>query len=109
VRRLKNLPPMLGRQQVKIVGAEPKRADPYYHSAAHQQWRRAVIERAAGRCQDRQCQTPARTGIRLFADHVVELRDGGSPTDLGNGLARCGACHTRKTAAARAARMARPT
>jgi 5-methylcytosine-specific restriction enzyme A len=40
----------------------------------------------------------------MFADHVVELRDGGSPFDLANGRCLCGAHHTRKTNEARAKR-----
>jgi 5-methylcytosine-specific restriction protein A len=107
--RLRNLPPMMGTLDVRVAQAEPKQADPYYQTVEHQAWRRAVIGRAGGRCQDPSCKTPHRIGMRLFADHVTELRDGGSPTDPANGRALCGACHTRKTAAARARRMARPT
>jgi hypothetical protein len=85
----------------------PKRADPIYATPEYRQWRTIVIRRAGGRCQDPECRTPERTGIRLFADHVKELKDGGAPFDPDNGLARCGACHTRKTARERAKRMAR--
>jgi hypothetical protein len=49
------------------------------------------------------------TGHNWAESCVVELRDGGSPTDPTNGVALCGACHSRKTARARAERMARPT
>jgi 5-methylcytosine-specific restriction enzyme A len=107
--RLRTLRPALAIHDARIAAPEPKRADPHYHTAEHQAWRRTVIARAGGRCQDPSCRTPHRTGIRLFADHVTELRDGGAPTDPGNGRALCGACHTRKTAAERARRTARPT
>jgi hypothetical protein len=109
VSRLASLLPRLATLDMRVAAPAPKVADPYYHSPEHQRWRRIVVERSGGRCQDTACRTPHRAGVRLFADHIVELRDGGSPTDPANGLARCGACHTRKTAAARAERMRRPT
>lgn len=83
----------------------PKEAEPFYSSPEYRDWRAEVIERAGGRCQDPLCGTPNRTGMRLFADHVKEIKDGGALLDPANGLARCGGCHSRKTAAARAARM----
>lgn len=46
---------------------------------------------------------------RLFADHIVELKDGGAPFDVANGQALCGAHHTLKTAAERQKRMMRRT
>ena len=79
----------------------PKQRAPVYGSPEHRAWRAAVIARAGGRCQD--C---GAARVRLFADHVVELQDGGAPHDVANGRALCGACHTRKTARARASRTA---
>ena len=94
-------------KQVQIgIPSPPKVADPHYSSRAHIDWRNAVVARAGGRCQDPDCQYPDRRGIRLFADHIVELKDGGDALNLANGLARCGSCHTRKTARERAKRMA---
>ncbi len=43
--------------------------------------------------------------VRVFGDHIVELKDGGAPLDKANVMLRCGRCHTRKTIKARAARM----
>jgi hypothetical protein len=42
---------------------------------------------------------------RMFADHRVEVRDGGPLLDLNNGQCLCGAHHTRKTTEARAKRL----
>ncbi len=78
----------------------PKQRAQHYGTPEHRAWAGKVIEGAGGACQG--C---GRTGTRLFADHVVELRDGGDP--FGQGQALCGACHAAKTAAARAARQAR--
>ena len=84
----------------------PKAAAPIYTTRQYAEWRRIVIARARGHCQDPLCKYPNRTGIRLFADHVVELKDGGAPFDPSNGLARCGSCHTIKTVAERSRRCA---
>lgn len=43
----------------------------------------------------------------MFADHVVEVKDGGAKLDPANGQCLCGSCHTRKTAAARKRRLDR--
>src|SRR5258705_10909171 len=75
----------------------PKTADPVY---ASREWRAliaAIIERRGRRCEDPKCKTPGRTGMRVFGDHVVELKDGGALLDPGNVLLRCGSCPTRKT------------
>jgi 5-methylcytosine-specific restriction enzyme A len=53
----------------------------------------------------RRCEDCGRTGTRIFADHVVELKDGGAPLDEGNVRLRCGSCHTAKSYDARAQRL----
>ena len=98
---LKCAPPMLRSANLSAARVPPKTADLWYLTPEHRAWAKAVVDRA-GRCED--C---GRTGTRLFADHVVEIKDGGSKTDLRNGQALCGRCHSRKTVAARAARMGR--
>ncbi len=92
----------LPRHDTRTALPPAKLPDPHYGSTAHRDWRAAVLARAGHACQ--RC---GRLGVRLFADHVVELRDGGAALDVTNGQALCGACHTSKTVAARAARMAR--
>lgn len=94
--------PTLATSDTRSLKPAPKQRAAIYGTAEHQDWSRAVIARAGGMCQGKGC---GRTGVRLFADHIVELRDGGAPYDLANGQALCGSCHTRKTAAARAARQ----
>jgi hypothetical protein len=105
--RLTMLKPRVSTLDTAIAAAPAKTAAPIYSTPEYAEWRRVVIGRAAGRCQDPRCTFPGRRGIRLFADHVVELRDGGAPFDPENGLARCGSCHTRKTAEERTKRQAR--
>ena len=103
--RLTRLAGRIATLDTRCAQPAPKLADRFYTSPEYLAWRAIVIARAGGRCQDPACQRPGRRASRLFADHVVELKDGGAPLDPANGLARCGSCHTRKTIAARAARM----
>lgn len=94
------------------VALPAKVADPFYLSM---EWRTLVerlkIERFGSaknaRCQDHQCRSPERRGIRVFGDHVRELKDDGAKLDPHNVLFRCGSCHTRVTAERRATRLHR--
>ncbi|KQT59978.1 hypothetical protein ASG52_19830 [Methylobacterium sp. Leaf456] len=53
----------------------------------------------------KRCEDCGRTGTRIYCDHVVELRDGGAGLDPSNIHLRCGSCHVKKTADARARRL----
>jgi 5-methylcytosine-specific restriction protein A len=94
--RLTRRPPMR-------LSVPPKEADPHYRTPEHKAWASTVIRRAGGMCQGPGC---GRAGVRLFADHIHELRDGGDP--LGPGQALCGACHSAKTMRERAKRLKSP-
>jgi 5-methylcytosine-specific restriction protein A len=82
------------------VKPAPKAVAPFYTTPQYRVWREEVIRRAQGRCQE--CR---REASRLFADHIVEVKDGGAPYDLANGVGLCGSCHTRKTARVRVERL----
>ncbi len=84
-----------------IRAAPVKVADPFYASPAYRAWRKFVIERAGGACQAPGC--GKREG-RMFADHIVERRDGGSDLDPANGQCLCSHHHQLKTHAERARR-----
>ncbi len=99
---MKTIGGSLSRMAPPRLTVPPKRADPYYNSPEHKAWAAAVIARAGGMCQGEGC---GRTGVRLYADHIVELRDGGDRLDLANGQALCGRCHSGKTARRRAERQ----
>ena len=45
-------------------------------------------------------------GRMSLGDHIRELQDGGALLDPRNIMLRCGSCHTTKTIAERAKRMA---
>ncbi len=86
-----------------------KRAEGFYTSVEWRSLMDAIIQERFGsrdraRCEDLECRTPHRRGIRVFGDHIVERKDGGAPLDKRNILCRCGSCHTRKTGAERAKR-----
>lgn len=105
--RLAMLKPLVRTLDARTAPLPPKTAAPIYSTPEYARWRNAVITRAGGRCQDASCRAQHYPGQRLFADHVKELRDGGAPFDITNGMARCGSSHTAKTMRERAKRMAR--
>lgn len=84
--------------------------NPFYSS---KEWKDLVEEviRERGRvCEEMQCARRfGRDGkpIRLIADHIIEIRDGGARLDKSNIKLVCFSCHSLKTARERANRMAR--
>lgn len=103
--KLHAIGPRIAAIDVRSARPSPKTVDPFYLTPEYQAWRAEVIRRSGGRCQDALCRSPWRRGIRLFADHIVEIKDGGAPLDPDNGMTRCGSCHTRKTIEVRAERQ----
>lgn len=106
--RLRMLGNRVATANVAIARVPEKTADPIYHTPEYQAWRAAVIANAGGRCEAVESGVrcaKAKPFNRMFADHRIELRDGGAPFDPANGQCFCGSHHTTKTAAARAARM----
>lgn len=94
--------------RVKVRTPE-KKAQPFYLSPEWRSLMEAIIAKRFGgrdkaRCEDPECTKPYRRGIRVFGDHIVEIKDGGALLDERNILCRCGSCHTRKTGEARAMR-----
>ncbi|MEP9389640.1 HNH endonuclease [Mesorhizobium sp. KR9-304] len=109
--KLRMMVPAIRTMDTRTVKVAPKRADPFYLTPEWRALMDAIIverfgSRAHARCEDRQCQYPHRRGIRVFGDHIIEIKDGGALLDRRNIKCVCGSCHTRKTAAARAARLA---
>src|SRR5690242_17323563 len=105
---VRTLRPSIGRMDVRSAQPAPKATDPDLLTREHRAWRWAVLQRAGHRCEaiddGKRCEV--RAPARLFADHIVERKDGGAPLDPRNGQCLCGSHHTLKTAAARSARMA---
>lgn len=100
--------PRIRTLDTRVAKPPPKRADPELLTTDHRRWREQVIARADYRCEaienGKRCETAA--PARLFADHIVERKDGGALTDVSNGQCLCGRHHTLKTTQARAERLA---
>lgn len=83
----------------RTVRPRVKEAAAVYGTPEYRAWALAVKERAGWKCEV--CGT--RQG-RLYADHIVEIEDGGAPFDDRNGQCLCHAHHQQKTARERAKR-----
>lgn len=109
--RLTTLKPRIQVLDTRTAKPAPKEADAYYQTPEHKAWREQVLRRAGYRCEwvenGQRCEKAA--PHRLFADHILERKDGGADLDPANGQCLCGTHHSLKTAAERAKRMARPT
>ena len=101
--KLSFVAPRLSTLDTRTAQPPPKVADPELLTPEHRRWRAEVIRRAGGMCQGKGC---GRTGVRLFADHIVERQDGGARLDPANGQAMCQSCHGKKTVRERAKRQA---
>lgn len=109
--RLVTLSPRLGTLDTRTARPAPKTADPELLTPEHKAWRQEVLKRAGWKCQAPGCTAHGRRGgVRLYADHIVERRDGGAPLDPANGQTLCAKHHSEKTARERSRRLAeRPT
>lgn len=76
----------------------------HYRTSDHVAWAKAVKARDNYHCV--RCGAGG-DGVRLYADHVVELADGGAKLDVANGQTLCAPCHAAKTQRAKAARVVR--
>lgn len=97
---LKTTKPRVAVLDTRRVKPSPKVADEFYTSSAWRALLRSIIAERGRRCE--KC---GKTGVRIYGDHIVELKDGGAPLDRRNCQLLCASCHTRKTAAERAKRM----
>lgn len=102
--RLKSLAPMVRPARTGVLKPEPKIKLAFYDSPAFRAWRAQVVARAGNRCEaieDGHRCSKAHPQHRMYADHRVELKDGGKPLDLANGQCLCASHHERKTHAVR--------
>lgn len=107
--RLRNLPSRIQIVSTAIAAHAPKRADAELLTPEHRAWRLQVMTRAGWRCEavDHGYRCMVAHPARLFADHVVERKDGGALGGLG--MCLCASHHAAKTMKERANRMARRT
>lgn len=111
---LTSIRPRIGTVSTSRLTVAPKEADPFYLST---EWRRFIAAVVAERrtrllarqghlCEDPGCGASHTPTMRIFGDHIVELRDGGAAFDPANVMLRCGSSHSRKTYRERARRAA---
>jgi 5-methylcytosine-specific restriction protein A len=104
--RLKMLKPSIPTLDLRVaqpMPPPPKRTDPFYSSGAWQAFRKLIINERGAECEIPTCR---QSGVKLYVDHRVELRDGGAPLDRSNVQVVCATCHGAKTAYERARRNA---
>lgn len=99
--RLHKLPPLVKVLPSAFANQQRKVDRDWYQTPEHRAWRRTVLNRAGWRCEavlisGERCS--AAPQHRLYADHIIEIEDGGSPSDPANGQCLCHAHHERKTA-----------
>ena len=105
---LRTLAPLVRTVDTRTTKLPSKPVDPVYQTPEFRAWRAKVVARAGGRCEAMdhglRCNR-AYPKYRMYADHIRELRDGGSVLDLNNGQCLCASHHESKTFAARARRL----
>lgn len=88
-------------RQTKVIVRE-KQASPFYLSSDWKALMRHLIKVRGRRCEDPgHDRAQPIEGVRIYGDHIVEIKDGGGLLDPCNIMLRCAKCHGRKTAAAR--------
>lgn len=91
-----------------LVVVREKRAAPFYLSKEWRALMAKLIKVRGRRCEDpKHDPSTPREGVRIFGDHIDEIRDGGPLLDPTNIMLRCAGCHARKTAKASADRVRR--
>src|SRR6266436_1869241 len=97
---MKSLEPRITTVNKKRIGDNTSRSTkptlPFYKTQEWVQLVARVIRARGRRCENPMC---AREGVltRIFADHIVEIKDGGALLDESNIELLCGSCHTTKT------------
>lgn len=104
--KLRSLPSLVRAVDTRTTKLLPEHS-PIYDTPEYRAWRAQVIARADGRCEavehGHRCSRAA-PEHRMYADHIIELRDDGAPFDVMNGRCLCASHHIRKTMTVRTRR-----
>jgi 5-methylcytosine-specific restriction endonuclease McrA len=94
--RIRQQPPRISTESTRITKRRDKQTLPFYRTQRWKDFVAMLIRKRGRQCQNRHCQ---RSGVmtRIFADHIVEIRDGGELFDETNIQLLCGSCHSKKT------------
>ena len=105
---MKSLEPRITSSNKKRIGKDTsrstKRTLPFYKTQEWVQLVARIIRIRGRRCENPMC---VREGIltRIFADHIIEIKDGGAMLDENNIELLCGSCHMTKTLQVRKERL----
>lgn len=105
--KLRKQPPRLAVADTRAIKREAKAALPFYLSPEWRALMKSIIKARGRRCERPECRRSHDAdgkAVRIFGDHIIELRDNGAPLDPTNIMLLCGTCHANKTVAARVAR-----
>lgn len=105
--KIRKLAPRLAVTDTRAIKREAKVALPFYASPEWRGLMKTLIAERGRRCERVECRrSHDQNGhaVRIYGDHIVELRDNGAPLDPANIMLLCAVCHANKTANARAVR-----
>jgi 5-methylcytosine-specific restriction endonuclease McrA len=102
--RFAQVPQRVALADTRLVRMPPKLADKFYLTPEWRALMRRLIEERGRRCEKCGRSSAGGQRLRIFGDHIHELKDGGAPLDPQNISLLCGSCHTAKTAAERTKR-----
>lgn len=107
--RIQTLRPRIATLDTRTAKPLPKEVDSHYTTPEHKAWALAVKRKAGWRCEHVEhgvrCERSAAHGDRIYADHLVEIKDGGAKLDPLNGAAKCASHNVKKGIEARAKRL----
>jgi 5-methylcytosine-specific restriction protein A len=99
--KLRLLSPLVRTTNTATTPLPPKVKAEVYTTPDYRLWRTLVVTRAGGRCEyvDHHGHRCSRSwpDYRMYADHIVEIKDGGSVLDVSNGQCLCRSHHLIKT------------
>ena len=101
-RQMRMMQPTIRAASLAAARVQERTPLAHYQTPEHRAWRMHVLKRAGFKCEN--CGAQFRT---LYADHIHEIKDGGSLLDPANGQCLCGQCHNTKTIRERKARLAK--
>lgn len=106
--KIRMLGPRIPTLDTRKVRPEPSRGDPSpYRSERWVKFRKEIIAERGRRCEDPEHDPTKSASVRLYLDHIIELKDGGPMYERSNLMLRCPSCHTAKTLRERGKRAAK--
>ncbi len=97
---MKSLEPRITTINKRRIGGDTSRSTkptlPFYKTQEWVQLVARIVRKRGRRCENPECAREV-TLTRIFADHIIEIKDGGALLDENNIELLCGSCHVTKT------------